>query len=102
MPIKTLAQLNQLNRVTHDRAATDDDIERVKKGQFDPGGYSGISAMVNFDGPHGSTDGAFTELEKKLEEKGESKHEAGAVAYKVGSEKYGKEGMAKKAAAGRK
>jgi hypothetical protein len=53
-------------------------------------------------GKDATEDGAFTELEHKLEAKGESKHEASAVAYKVGAEKYGKKGMEEKSEAGRK
>lgn len=53
---------------------------------------------------HGSThdEGAFKKLENKLERKGESEHEAGAVAYLAGEKKYGKAGMAEKSAAARK
>ena len=46
--------------------------------------------------------GAFKKLESKLEKKGYSKKSAGAIAYSAGAKKYGKEGMAKKAAAGRR
>lgn len=45
--------------------------------------------------------GAFKDLEEKLEDKGYSNKAAGAIAYKVGIEKYGKATMKKKAAAGR-
>jgi hypothetical protein len=45
--------------------------------------------------------GAFKKLEQKLERKGMSKKEAGGVAYNAGKAKYGKAGMARKAAAGR-
>lgn len=44
--------------------------------------------------------GAFKELEHKLEGEGKSKESAGAIAYTVGKEKYGKEGMERKAKAG--
>jgi len=47
-------------------------------------------------------DGPFTKLENKLERKGESQHEAAAVAYEAGAKKYGKAGMEAKAEAGRK
>lgn len=52
---------------------------------------------------HGSgrDEGAFKKLEGKLERKGESEHEAGAIAYLAGEKKYGKAEMAAKAAAGR-
>lgn len=43
----------------------------------------------------------FKKLEEKLEKKGMSKAEAGGIAYNQGVKKYGKAGMAKKAAAGR-
>ena len=51
--------------------------------------------------PVPTDDGAFSKLERQWEARGESKKEAGGVAYKVGSEKYGKAGMAKKATEGR-
>jgi hypothetical protein len=44
----------------------------------------------------------FKKLQMSLERKGYSKDAAGAIAYKVGVAKYGKKGMAKKAALGRK
>ncbi len=44
----------------------------------------------------------FKELVKKLEAKGKSPEQAGGIAYKVGVKKFGKAGMAKKAAAGRR
>jgi anti-sigma28 factor (negative regulator of flagellin synthesis) len=44
--------------------------------------------------------GAFKELEHKLEDEGKSKESAGAIAYTVGKEKYGKKGMEAKAKAG--
>ena len=47
-------------------------------------------------------DSAFKKLEEKLESEGKSKEQAGGIAYKVGAEKYGKAGMAKKAAEGRR
>lgn len=43
----------------------------------------------------------FSELVAKLEKKGYSKDYATKIAAKVGDEKYGKEGMAKKSAAAR-
>lgn len=43
----------------------------------------------------------FSKLEGKLEKKGMSKKEAGGIAYNAGKAKYGKAGMARKAAAGR-
>jgi ribosomal protein L29 len=46
-------------------------------------------------------DGAFAKLEGKLEKEGESKQEAGGVAYEAGAAKYGKAGMAAKSAAAR-
>lgn len=46
--------------------------------------------------------GAFKKLVGKLEAKGLPAKEAGGIAYKQGVKKFGKEGMAKKAAAGRK
>jgi hypothetical protein len=46
--------------------------------------------------------GAFKKLVSKLEKKGLPAGEAGGIAYKQGVKKYGKEGMEKKAAAGRK
>jgi hypothetical protein len=46
--------------------------------------------------------GAFKRLVRKLESKGKSAKQAGGIAYKVGVEKYGKAGMARKAAAGRR
>lgn len=51
---------------------------------------------------HLHDEGAFKKLENKLERKGEPEHEAAAVAYEAGVKKYGKAGMAAKAAAGRK
>lgn len=45
--------------------------------------------------------GAFKKLVKKLESKGLPKSEAGGIAYKQGAKKFGKAGMAKKAAAGK-
>jgi hypothetical protein len=44
----------------------------------------------------------FKQFQASLERKGMSKDEAGAIAYKAGVKKYGKKGMAKKAALGRK
>lgn len=44
--------------------------------------------------------GAFKELEHKLEGEGKSEESAGAIAYSVGKEKYGKKGMEAKAKAG--
>ena len=46
--------------------------------------------------------GAFKKLVRKLEAKGKSPEQAGGIAYKAGVAKYGKEGMAKKAEAGKK
>lgn len=46
--------------------------------------------------------GAFKKLVSKLEKKGLPASEAGGIAYKQGVKKYGKAGMAEKAAAGRK
>lgn len=46
--------------------------------------------------------GAFKELESKLEHEGKSKESAGAIAYSVGKEKYGKKGMEAKAEAAKK
>jgi hypothetical protein len=46
-------------------------------------------------------DGAFAKLEGKLEKEGESKQEAGGVAYEAGAAKYGKAGMAAKSVAAR-
>jgi hypothetical protein len=46
--------------------------------------------------------GAFKKLVGKLEAKGLPASEAGGIAYKQGVKKYGKAGMAKKAAQGRK
>ena len=43
----------------------------------------------------------FSKLVNKLEKKGECAKEAGGVAYNAGKAKYGKAGMARKAAAGR-
>ena len=45
--------------------------------------------------------GAFKKLVGKLEKKGLSAKEAGGIAYNQGAKKYGKAGMARKAAAGR-
>ena len=45
--------------------------------------------------------GAFKKLVGKLEKKGKSAEQAAGIAAKVGREKYGKAGMARKAAAGR-
>lgn len=45
---------------------------------------------------------AFKELEHKLEGEGKSKESAGAIAYTVGKEKYGKAGMERKAEAAKK
>lgn len=45
--------------------------------------------------------GAFKRGEEKLERKGMSKKEAGGIMYNAGKAKYGKAGMARKAAAGR-
>lgn len=44
----------------------------------------------------------FSKLVEKLEKEGMSEKEARALAYKIGVEKYGKEGMEKKAELGRK
>lgn len=45
----------------------------------------------------------FSELSSKIQRKeGLSKSSAGAITYSIGAKKYGKAGMAKKAAAGRK
>lgn len=44
----------------------------------------------------------FKVLQKKLMKKGKTKKQAGGLAYTIGVKKYGKAGMAKKAAAGRK
>lgn len=46
--------------------------------------------------------GNFKKGVEKLEKKGYSPNYAGAVMYKAGVAKYGKSGMAAKAAAGRK
>lgn len=51
---------------------------------------------------HGGKHIGFKNLEKKLEAKGKSKESAGKIAAAIGDKKYGKKGMAKKAAAGRK
>lgn len=45
--------------------------------------------------------GSFAKLKDKIESKGESAHEAAAVAAKVGREKFGAKKMAKFAAAGK-
>lgn len=45
---------------------------------------------------------AFKKLQGKLEAKGNSKKDAAAIAASIGRKKYGKKGMAKKAAAGRR
>lgn len=44
----------------------------------------------------------FKALVRKLESKGKSPDQAKGIAAKVGREKYGAEGMIRKAAAGRK
>lgn len=44
----------------------------------------------------------FKKLVGKLERKGKSPSQAAGIAYKVGVKKFGKAGMARKAAAGRK
>lgn len=54
------------------------------------------------ESPKWMKDSAFKKLEEKLESEGKSKEQAGGIAYKVGAEKYGKAGMAKKAAEGRR
>lgn len=46
--------------------------------------------------------GAFKRLTKKLESQGKSASSAKKIAYAAGAKKYGKAGMARKAAAGRK
>ncbi len=46
--------------------------------------------------------GAFKRLVAQLMKKGKSKESAQKIAYTAGVKKYGKAGMAKKAAAGRK
>lgn len=46
--------------------------------------------------------GAFKKLVGKLEKKGLPAKEAGGIAYNQGVKKFGKAGMAAKAAAGRK
>lgn len=46
--------------------------------------------------------GAFKKLVKKLEGKGLPAKEAGGIAYKQGVKKFGKDGMARKAAAGKR
>jgi hypothetical protein len=43
----------------------------------------------------------FKQLEEKLEKKGNSAESAKKIAASIGDKKYGKAGMAKKAAAGR-
>lgn len=44
----------------------------------------------------------FKKLVKNLENQGKSPKQAGGIAYAIGAKKYGKQGMARKAAAGRK
>lgn len=44
----------------------------------------------------------FKKLQGKLQKQGNSKAAAGAIAASIGQKKYGKAGMAKKAAAGKK
>lgn len=45
----------------------------------------------------------FSKLSSKIQKKqGLSKESANAITYSIGVKKYGKEGMAKKAAAGRR
>ncbi len=46
--------------------------------------------------------GGFKKFSSSLQKKGYSKKSANAIAASVGRKKYGKEGMAKKAAAGRR
>lgn len=46
--------------------------------------------------------GAFKRMVGKLEKKGNSKSSATKIAAVIGRKKYGAEGMAKKAAAGRR
>ena len=46
--------------------------------------------------------GAFKRLVAQLMKKGQSKEAAQKIAYSIGAKKYGKAGMAAKAAAGRK
>jgi GH24 family phage-related lysozyme (muramidase) len=44
----------------------------------------------------------FKKLQRSLQRKGYSEKSAGAIAYTIGVKKYGKAGMARKAAAGRR
>jgi hypothetical protein len=44
----------------------------------------------------------FSELSKKIQAEGKSKQAADAIAASIGRKKYGKQGMAKKAAKGKK
>ena len=44
----------------------------------------------------------FKKLSAKLQRQGNSKESANKIAYSIWAKKYGKAGMAKKAAAGRK
>ena len=44
---------------------------------------------------------AFKKFEGKLEKEGYGKKAAGAIAYSAGRKKYGRKGMARKAARGR-
>jgi|TARA_R100001463_G_scaffold50547_1_gene100881 GH24 family phage-related lysozyme (muramidase) len=46
--------------------------------------------------------GAFDRMVKKLMAQGKSKEAAKKIAYSIGVNKYGKKGMARKAAAGRR
>jgi hypothetical protein len=46
--------------------------------------------------------GAFKRLVRKFRAQGKSKKRAGGLAYTIGKKKYGKRGMARKAAAGRR
>jgi hypothetical protein len=47
------------------------------------------------------TGGAFNKLSSSIQKSGKSKESADAIAYSIGVKKYGKAGMAAKAAAGR-
>lgn len=61
----------------------------------------GMEAMaMSKDGQWSFKKSAFKDLEHKLEGEGKSEKSAGAIAYTVGKEKYGKEGMEAKAKAG--
>jgi len=44
----------------------------------------------------------FKAVQKSIEKTGKSKDDAARIAYSIGAKKFGKAGMAKKAAAGRR